>query len=428
MFANLGLESKYKCERPVLLRSVSSGVGKQRPVYKVSKLKLNPCPDLGEKYVSASKVRSYVFDEYASFPVVVRCGKCPSCRKFQSDEWFVRCCHHLSANSDLYPLFVTFTFSPEGWKRICSEADLVPDSEGKYDYTCIYRALFPDLKKRLRALRGSNLDFDYFLVSEFGECRGRFHLHTIFFFRHTINLQYEASSFCRKWPRLRHFVVNKKARVKRLQTDLEVYLQHHIERNFTYTDGSKRDFTPYSRIAENGNRSFYYKNQYGYITAFSCKSFGMFKYISNYTNKCLKDGAATFRRFSPGLGFSFARNFAKSLLLRTADFLPVGSNENGISYKYPIPRAYFRKFCPPSHFLDYCLGFGRQKALLLAFQRFKDNISSLVEGISYFINSLNQTLCTKFLSAIPPSPGISLSSPQQPCFSLSLNCPAFARS
>ena len=426
MFENLGLESKYKCERPILMRSISSGIGKPRPVSKLGDgFNLYDLDD--DLPVYRPRRLHQEFDQYVSFPAIVRCGKCAGCRKFQSDEWFVRCCHHLSSNKDLYPLFVTFTFSPEGWRYICDNYDLFPDGEGKLDYTLVYKSIFPDLKKRLRAERGSDLDFDYFLVSEFGEKRGRFHLHCIFFFRGVSSFSLKATLFCRKWPRLRHFVVNKKAHVKRLQTDLEVYLQHHIERNFTYTVGSKRDFTPYFRRAENGATSVYYKNQFGYVTAFSTTNFGMFKYVSNYTNKCLKDGVSTFRRFSPGLGFAWAFEHISSLLLRSSSSLPLGCDSSGRKYNYPIPRAYFRKVCPRSHFLDYCLGPGRLKALSFAYKQFKDNISSLLEGISYFFNPLKpKNLCTKFVSETLLSLKTSLLSLPQLFSSRLQSCPAFA--
>lgn len=427
MFSNLGLESKYKCEHPVLLSNVTSGIGKHHAVPRIQDG--FECKDLKDDDLPVYRPRllHHEFSEYATYPALVRCGKCPACRKFQSDEWFVRCCHHLSANDDLYPLFVTFTFSPEGWQYIKENCDLFPDGDGNLDYTVVYRFLFPGLKKRLRAERGSNLEFDYFLVSEFGEQKGRFHLHTIFFFRNILSLSFEAASLCRKWPFLRHFVVNKKAKVKRLQTDLEVYLQHHIERNFTVSDG-KRDFMPYSRFDKNGHRSVFYKGQLGYITAFSCKSFGMFKYISNYTNKCLKDGATTFRRFSPGLGFAWAVRHMREILLGAASSLPLGKNKDGNSYKYFIPRAYFRKVCPRSHFINYCLGEGKQKAITFAWQHFFEKQKSVFGTFNQlFTNFQNfQNKCTKFVSAILSPPPASISSPPQPSTSLSLNCPAFA--
>lgn len=413
MFENLGLESKYKCEHPILLRSVSSGVGKPKPVSKLGD---------GFKFYDVDgdlpeyrpRKLHYEFDDYVSFPALVRCGKCEACRKFQSDEWFVRCCHHLSANGDLYPLFVTFTFSPEGWQYVKENCDLFPDGDGKLDYTEVYKFIFPKMKKRLRAERGSNLQFDYFLVSEFGEAKGRFHLHTIFYFRNTQALSFAAAAFCREYPFLRHFVINKKAKVRRLQTDLEVFLQHHIERNFTFSEGVKRDFIPHSRFNEYGKRSTYYTNQFGYVTAFSTQSFGMFKYISNYTNKCLKDGKTTFRRFSPGLGFAWAFQNLATVLLGVSKSLPLGLNQDGKHYQYFIPRSYFRKVCPRSHFINYCVGEGKQKALNFAYQHFLKGLNhkSLFDGFNSLSNNFQKfsKKCTKLLSEMLPHPKDWLSS------------------
>lgn len=96
----------------------------------------------------------------------------------------------------------------------------------------------------------------------------------------------------------------------RLQTDLESYLQHVIERQFSSERfSSLEDRYIFERHGK--SRRITSKGSYGNVTLFIADGVGMLKYVTNYMTKCQHDGYDTYHRQSRGLG----KNMLPSILL-----------------------------------------------------------------------------------------------------------------
>lgn len=346
----LGTTSIYECQNPVLLSHINLGYGKKyvngrHLTHSVSKCKC------GDKVVRVARPLVKDVERYEKYtdaiPLYVRCGKCDHCRKLSMDNWFTRLVHQRVSNPECMAFFATMTFSDNFFKSVSHLKNLYPDDipldnglNDRMDYRELYRFVFQPFKKRLRATYG--LKFDYFLCSELGEDKGRFHYHVIFLIKNPHDYDSEAYRFARVFP-YKHWVKAKKrnSNIKpRIQSDLEFYLQSVLEHEWSL----ERYGTLYEDATYNPeNKSFSgSSNPIGWITAFEPQSVGMFKYICNYTNKCAKDGLTTYTRQTKGLGFDWAEQHIKDILDGAS--CVVGKKSDGSDYKLPIPRAYVKKF------------------------------------------------------------------------------------
>ena len=282
------------------------------------------------------------YENYRKTPVVVRCGKCPSCRKLQNDTWYCRLYHQYLSEPDSKLVFITLTFNEEEYKYIEQYLKDIPiDQWHKDDYTPVFRYYIRPLIKRLRAKRGENLEFSYYCVSERGEQYGRFHFHLCLFWRNHSLFSHVASEWNAKHPYSKHYVKTKRG--LRLQTDLESYLQHVIERQFSSERFSSLE-ERYIFERHGKSRRITSKGSYGNVTLFIADGVGMLKYVTNYMTKCQHDGYDTYHRQSRGLGKKYASEHLAPLLYDdNLPFCYVGSS-GGHLLTCPTPRTYFRWF------------------------------------------------------------------------------------
>lgn len=321
-------ESKYACQNPLLLQLQIATTSKQYKAFRFNK--------------KGERVSVMRYENYRKSPVVVRCGKCPSCRKLQNDTWYCRLYHQYLSEPDSKLVFITLTFNEEEYKYIEQYLKDIPiDQWHKDDYTPVFRYYIRPLIKRLRAKRGENLEFSYYCVSERGERYGRFHFHLCLFWRNHSLFSHVASEWNIKHPYSKHYVKTKRG--LRLQTDLESYLQHIIERQFSSERFSSLE-ERYIFERHGKSRRITSKGSYGNVTLFIADGVGMLKYVTNYMTKCQHDGYDTYHRQSRGLGKKYASEHLSTLLYDdNLPFCYVG-NSNGHLITCPTPRTYFRWF------------------------------------------------------------------------------------
>lgn len=332
-------ESIYECERPILLKTDIATTPRQRNITK--------------RKADGSLYRSRIYcDTRPSFNPV-RCGHCVGCQRLLNDQWFVRMLHQYYGlcseygRDDVAIGFATLTFNNEHLRH-CYEKliDIPLDEYHGADYRPVYNYYVVPFKKRLRAERGENLHFDYYCVSEFGEEKGRFHFHIVFFFRNLKDPLYIArrNSYVKAHQHdVRHYVRFKKS--LRLQTDDELFLQSCIERQWTSERYVHKDDKLIVERGKNGKRKLVTSvGSIGNVTFFIADSVGMLKYTTNYSVKCRKDGFSTYHRQTPALGKQYAKDNLSELIFK--DLLPVCfvGDVNGKPLYIPTPRQYNKWF------------------------------------------------------------------------------------
>lgn len=320
-------KSIYECQRPLLLNTDVATSPDRVPGYRYDPKK-------------RQRVATQYYASYRRVALPLRCGKCPACRKMQNDQWFLRLYHHYLGDTSVKMCFVTLTFTADEYRHLMSHyVDIPLDEYNGADYRPVFRHYIVPLKKRLRA--SEKMEFDFFCVSEFGEEYGRFHFHICLFLRNSASFLSAASNYNARHPYSKHYIKSKNG--IRLQTDLESYLQHIFERQWSserHTSLSDR----YVTERKGRHRRVTAKRSYGNVTLFIADGVGMLKYMTNYTVKCLHDGVTTYHRQTPGLGKLYAKDNLAELIF--ADTLPVcfAGKVNGRSLFIPTPRAYFRWF------------------------------------------------------------------------------------
>ena len=240
------------------------------------------------------------YKSYKRTPIVIRCGKCQGCRKLTNDQWYLRLYHHFLSQPDSKMIFVTLTFNEEEYRYIMDYVtDMPKDEYSGTDFTPVYRKYIVPLKKRLRAERGENLEFDFFCVSELGDDNQRFHFHICLFWRNWRFFLDAATRWNKFHPYSKHYVKTKSG--LRLQSDLEAYLQHKIERQWSnerYTNLENR----YIFERRGKSRRISATGSIGNVTLFEADGVGMLKYVTSYSLKCQHDGVTTYHRQTPALG------------------------------------------------------------------------------------------------------------------------------
>lgn len=330
--------SLYQCDSPVLLRRVSIPYTDRR----TEVLRPRKSVDYSTGEIVYKHIRESVNLDNHCVPLVVRCGRCEHCRKYQNDEWATRMIME-QIGSDSAVFFVTLSFGKKHYDNITS-----------VEKTQVYRDYVVPFKKRLRSY---GLKFRFFCVSELGEQFGRFHFHLLLFVDRTafVSLSALARDFCNEFANpaakyddsLRLYVKGSDHKY-RLQTDIEVFLQSLVMR--AWTDSKQRYNVPpeIHFTVKNGKRvkSVSYPDQIGWVTLSQCESFGAMRYITSYATKCIHDGVTTYHRQSPALGKSYVEKDirgSKSML---------ESGESRSDYwtfgNLPIllPRYFIRKFMP----------------------------------------------------------------------------------
>lgn len=330
--------SLYQCESPVLLRRVSIPYTDRS----IDSFRPRKTVDNRTGEVVYKHIRHSVNLDNRSVPLVVRCGRCEHCRKYQNDEWATRMIME-QIGSECSVFFVTLSFAESHYKKI---ADV--------EKTQVYRDYVVPFKKRLRSY---GVKFRFFCVSELGEQYGRFHFHLIIFIEKLflVSLCDSARDFCNRYAplslpydeSLRLYVKGSDGRY-RLQTDFEVYLQTLVMR--AWTDAKQRYDVP-PRInftAKKGRyvKSVSYPDQIGWVSLSQCESFGAMRYITSYATKCQHDGVITYHRQSPGLGKCYVDNniMGSKVMLESGD-CRAGYWTYG-SLPTLLPRYFIRKFMP----------------------------------------------------------------------------------
>lgn len=330
--------SLYQCESPVLLRRVSIPYTDRR----TESLRFRKKVDYSTGEIVYKHIReSFNFDN-RGVPLVVRCGRCEHCRKYQNDEWATRMImEQIGSSASVF--FVTLTFSDCFFSKVAS-----------VEKTQVYRDYVVPFKKRLRSY---GVNFRFYCVSELGENYGRFHFHLLLFIakENIAAISALAKGFCDNYASLslpydeslRLFVKGSDKRF-RLQTDIEVYLQCLVMR--AWTDCKQRyDVPPEIHFTyKNGKRikSVSYPYQIGWVTLSQCESFGAMRYITSYATKCIHDGVTTYHRQSPALGRSYVDKDirgSKTMLESgesRADYWTYGN------LPILLPRYFIRKFMP----------------------------------------------------------------------------------
>ena len=330
--------SLYQCESPMLLRRTSIPYTDRRTeIFRPRKT-----VDRSTGEVTYKHIRQSVNLDNRSVPLVVRCGRCEHCRKYQNDEWATRMImEQIGSESSVF--FVTLSFGKVHYDRIAS-----------VERTQVYRDYIVPFKKRLRSY---GVKFRFYCVSELGEQFGRFHFHMLLFVSRSVfvSLSNLASDFCNQYANIAaNYDDSLRLYVKgsdhnyRLQTDVEVYLQSLVMR--AWTDSKQRyDVPPDIHFTvKKGKRvkSVSYPDQIGWVTLSQCESFGAMRYITSYATKCLHDGVTTYHRQSPALGKSYVDNNirgSKTMLesgQSFADYWTYGS------LPILLPRYFIRKFMP----------------------------------------------------------------------------------
>ena len=330
--------SLYKCESPVLLRRVSIPYTDRRTdVFRPRKT-----VDYRTGEILYKHIRHSVNLDNLSVPLIVRCGRCEHCRKYQNDEWATRMIME-QIGSECSVFFVTLSFAESHYKKIAY-----------VERTQVYREYVVPFKKRLRSY---GVKFRFFCVSELGEQYGRFHFHFVIFVNKLVfsSLCDSATDFCNKYASLslpydeslRLYVKGSDGRY-RLQTDIEVYLQTLIMR--AWTDAKQRyDVPPRIHFTlKKGKhvKSVSYPDQIGWVSLSQCESFGAMRYITSYATKCQHDGVTTYHRQSPALGRCYVDNNIRGC----KDMLESGDSRADYwtygSLPTLLPRYFIRKFMP----------------------------------------------------------------------------------
>ena len=330
--------SLYQCESPVLLRRVSIPYTDRR----TESFRSRKDVDYSTGEIVYKHIRESVNLDNRCVPLVVRCGRCEHCRKYQNDEWATRMIME-QIGSQCSVFFVTLSFGEAHYSKISS-----------VEKTQVYREYIVPFKKRLRSY---GLKFRFFCVSELGEQSGRFHFHMLLFVTQDslVSIKGLAKDFCNLYANpaskyddsLRLYVKGSDHRY-RLQSDVEVYLQSLVMR--AWTDSKQRYNVPpeIHFTVKNCKRvkSVSYPDQIGWVTLSQCESFGAMRYITSYATKCIHDGVTTYHRQSPALGKSYVDNNirgSKTMLESgecRADYWTFGN------LPILLPRYFIRKFMP----------------------------------------------------------------------------------
>lgn len=321
-------ESVYTCSQPRLLVTDVATTSEQYKTWKMEK--------------SGRVVDVYRYRSYTRTPIVIRCGKCSGCRKLSNDQWFLRLYHHYLSHQDCKLVFVTLTFNEDEYRYIMQHVtDMPKDAFSGTDFTPVYRKYIVPLKKRLRAERGENLDFDFFCVSELGEDNQRFHFHVCMFWKNWSFFSSAASAWNISHPYSKHYVKSKNG--LRLQTDLESYLQHKIERQWSSERYSSLD-SRYIFERNGRSRRISAVGALGNVTLFIADGVGMLKYVTSYALKCQHDGVTTYHRQTPALGKKFASDNLRDVLYNNSEHVANAGVVKCNRIYVPIPRVYFRWF------------------------------------------------------------------------------------
>lgn len=364
---NYNNESIYQCSDPRLLITDIATTPEQYPVVRLKK-----------DSTSETVLR---YKSYKRTPIVIRCGKCVGCRKLTNDQWFLRLYHHYLSQPDSKMVFITLTFNEDEYRYIMSHVTDIPkDNYSGTDFTPVYRKYIVPLKKRLRAERGENLQFDFFCVSELGEEYNRFHFHICLFWRNWRLFSQPAILWNSSHPYSKHYVKTKQG--LRLQTDLESFLQHKIERQWSNDRYSSLDdryiFERYGK-----SRRISATGSIGNVTLFISDGVGMLKYVTSYALKCQHDGITTYHRQTPALGKQYAHDNLSQMIFDNNTHVAFAGSVKGNRLYIPIPRVYFRWFGDKAKMID---NFWHQLPLQL--QRFVN--SEHIDGIwQYYDDDLD---------------------------------------
>lgn len=109
--------------------------------------------------------------------IQVPCGKCCECKKRYQNDWSLRMNEELKAYGYM-ATFVTFTYNNDSVPKVV-------DKDTGAIYLSVNKKHIQNALKRFRTgykrANGDNLDFSYFLTSEYGPRTLRPHYHAIFF-------------------------------------------------------------------------------------------------------------------------------------------------------------------------------------------------------------------------------------------------------
>lgn len=329
-------QSIYTCKDPRLLITDIATTPEQ---YYVTRLKKDSTSERVLRYKS-----------YKRTPIVIRCGKCQGCRKLTNDQWYLRLYHHYLSQPDSKMIFVTLTFNEAEYRYIMDYVtDMPKDEYSGTDFTPVYRKYIVPLKKRLRAERGENLEFDFFCVSELGDDNQRFHFHICLFWRNWRFFLNAATRWNKFHPYSKHYVKTKAG--LRLQSDLEAYLQHKIERQWSNERYSNLE-NRYIFERHGKSRRISATGSIGNVTLFEADGVGMLKYVTSYALKCQHDGVTTYHRQTPALGKKYvADNLAQAVFDNNIHVGYCGSVKGKRLY-IPLPRVYFRWFGDKAKMID----------------------------------------------------------------------------
>ena len=332
-------KSIYECTNPMLLRRVSVPFTDRKGL---SSLKPHRRVDYSTGEVTYPFYRDLVNLDNLSVPIVVRCGKCEHCRKYQNDEWANRMImEQIGTNASVF--FITLSFGEKHYEFVKSVEKIE-----------VYRRYIVPFKKRLRSY---GLKFRFYCVSELGEENGRFHFHLLLFLKNEDiqPLMPLAKGFCDDYASL-HLAYNESLRLYvhhsdakySLQSDLEVYLQCLVMR--AWTDSKQRyDVPPAIHLTPKDGRlvkSVSYDDQIGWVSLSQCTSFGGIKYVTSYASKCLHDGVTTYHRQSPGLGLSYVNKDIRGSRAMLESGQSVADTWTYGDVPFLLPRYFIRKFMP----------------------------------------------------------------------------------
>lgn len=166
----LGLANIYSmpCQHPITIRSV-------RPIG-LSKSGRIGCPG-GAHYIQ------------------VPCGKCDYCKRVKLDGIVQRL--EFEFMNTFQTLFITYTYDDDHVHLNLSKDDaktLLSDLKNvlnrHYGKFCTERYFTPAGKVRLRPILYESFKYKYFLVGEYGEKRGRVHMHMLLFLPKSVDWKY----------------------------------------------------------------------------------------------------------------------------------------------------------------------------------------------------------------------------------------------
>ena len=121
-----------------------------------------------KKIASLSAIDISQFEGRDDYYLDVPCGVCYHCRKSYKSQWNIRLQHHfkyLTSSQRNNSYFVTLTF----------DDDHMPSSTNKETVAPIVRRFLERIRKHCKK------SVTHWIVSEYGDTTGRFHLHGIFF-------------------------------------------------------------------------------------------------------------------------------------------------------------------------------------------------------------------------------------------------------